>query len=115
MSEVKYKPMDVKVTPYPHVEKAEYGRTVDPVGYLNAVEQRARERQVAIETVKILRERLRTCARREGVNGHENCRKEALDYLEVINRRDIGQLQPNWRDPEKKDGWSGYTEKHHHS
>ena len=35
------------------------GRAKDPVAYLHDVEQRARERQVAYETVRILRQRVR--------------------------------------------------------
>jgi hypothetical protein len=35
------------------------GRAKDPVAYLHDVEQRARERQVAYETVRLLRQRVR--------------------------------------------------------
>jgi hypothetical protein len=35
------------------------GRASDPVAYLHDVEQRARERQVAYETVRLLRQRVR--------------------------------------------------------
>ena len=81
------------------------GRAKDPVGYLQAVEQRARERQVAYETVKILRQRVIDCYRKEGVNHYENCRKVAQDYYEIIIDKDMGQLQPDWSKPEMKDGW----------
>jgi hypothetical protein len=72
---------------------------------LHDVEQRARERQVAYETVKLLRQRVIHCYRKEGVNHYENCRKEATDYYNVIIQKDLGQLQPEWSNPEKKDGW----------
>ncbi|GKY93663.1 hypothetical protein MPSEU_000333700 [Mayamaea pseudoterrestris] len=91
--------------PYPHVERPERGRAKDPVGYLHDVEQRARERQVAYETVKILRQRVIHCYRKEGVNHYENCRKEATDYYNTIIKKDMGQVQPEWSNPEKKDGW----------
>ena len=80
------------------------------MGYLNAVEQRARERQVAIETVRILRDRVILCKRKHGVNAHEYCRREAQDYFDVIQQRSMGQLQPEWKDPAKKEGWTGFTE-----
>jgi hypothetical protein len=81
------------------------GRAKDPVGYLHDVEQRARERQVAYETVKLLRQRVIHCYRKEGVNHYENCRKEAADYYNTIIKKDMGQLQPEWSNPEMKDGW----------
>jgi hypothetical protein len=83
------------------------GRAKDPVKFLQSIEQRARERQVAYETVKILRTRVIECYRREGVNHHENCKAPVKDYYNVIIRKDLGQLQPDWADPEKKEGWHG--------
>lgn len=92
--------------PYPHSEAGvERGRVKDPVGYLQATEQRARERQVAYETVKILRQRLIECYRKEGVNHYEDCRGVAKDYYDTISKKDLGQLHPNWANPEKHDGW----------
>jgi NADH-ubiquinone oxidoreductase subunit 10 len=88
------------------IRKSPVGRAVDPVGYLQDVEQRSRERAIAIETVRLLRQRVIACYRKEGVNHYENCRKEASDYYEVITKRDLGQVQPSWANPEMKDGWS---------
>lgn len=73
--------------------------------FLQAVEQRARERQVAVETVKILRQRVIECYRYEGVNHYENCKVQVQDYCNIINKKDHGQLHPNWENPEKHDGW----------
>lgn len=81
------------------------GRAPDPVAFLHANEQRARERQVAIETVKLLRQRVIECVRKEGVNHYENCRHEASDYYNTVTKKDMGQLHPEWANPEKKDGW----------
>jgi hypothetical protein len=83
------------------------GRARDPVKFLQAVEQRARERQVAYETVKILRNRVIECYRREGVNHFENCKKQVKDFYEIIKKRDYGQLHPDWENPVKKDGYHG--------
>jgi hypothetical protein len=71
------------------------GRAKDPVAFLQSVEQRARERQVAYETVKLLRQRVIHCYRKEGVNHYEKCKKEAQDLYNVISQKDLGQLQPN--------------------
>jgi hypothetical protein len=79
----------------------------DPVKYLQAVHQRARERQVAYETIKILRTRVIECYRREGVNHYENCKDPVEAYYNVISRKDLGQLQPKWKNPELKEGWHG--------
>jgi hypothetical protein len=73
---------------------------------LHDVEQRARERQVAIETVKILRRRLVECVRKEGVNLHENCQEQAQAYYNQITKKDYGQLHPKWENPEMRDGWA---------
>jgi hypothetical protein len=75
------------------------------VGYLRANEQRARERQVAYETVKLLRQRVIECYRKEGVNHYENCREVATDFYNVVKQKDLGQVQPNWKKPEMNDGW----------
>jgi hypothetical protein len=81
------------------------GRAKDPVAYLLATEQRARERQVAYETVKLLRQRVIHCYRKEGVNHYENCRQEAQDLFDIITKKDLGQLHPKWEKPEMNDGW----------
>jgi hypothetical protein len=73
---------------------------------LQANEQRARERQVAIETVRLLRQKVIECYRKEGVNHYENCKDLNQAYYDVIIKKDIGQLHPKWENPEKFDGWS---------
>ncbi|EEC48201.1 predicted protein [Phaeodactylum tricornutum CCAP 1055/1] len=93
------------LSPYPHNEITEPGRAKDPVAYLLATEQRARERQVAYETVKLLRQRVIHCYRKEGVNHYENCRQEAQDLFDIITKKDLGQLHPKWEKPEMNDGW----------
>ena len=60
---------------------------------------------MATETVKILRERVKQCYMKEGLNHYENCRKVAQDYVDVITSPANGQLQPEWANPEMKDGW----------
>jgi hypothetical protein len=75
------------------------------VAYLHAAEQRGRERQVAYETVKLLRQQVITCYRREGVNHYEKCRDVAARYYETITKKDVGQLHPDWSKPEMHDGW----------
>jgi NADH-ubiquinone oxidoreductase subunit 10 len=81
------------------------GRARDPVKYLLAAEQRARERQVAYETVRLLREDVIECYRREGVNHYENCKDVSQKYYDIIKKKDLGQLHPNWKNPAKFDGW----------
>ncbi|GAX10905.1 hypothetical protein FisN_4Lh144 [Fistulifera solaris] len=85
-----------KLNAYQHEDRGvERGRAKDPVAFLQSVEQRARERQVAYETVKLLRQRVIHCYRKEGVNHYEKCKKEAQDLYNVISQKDLGQLQPN--------------------
>jgi len=93
---------EIKLHPYQHEERGvEYGRAKDPVKFLQSSEQRAREQQIAIEYVKILRRDVITCYRKEGVNHLENCKKEVKAYHDQINAKDMGQLHPKWKDPSK--------------
>jgi hypothetical protein len=67
---------------------------------LNALKERAREREIATQTCKILRIRLIHCVRREQINHYENCRKEASEFLAHATHPTHRQLQPEWRNPE---------------
>jgi len=97
-----------KLKPYPHEEhggKDGLGRAKDPVRYLQSIEQRARERQIAIETVRILRKDVIECYRKEGVNHYDNCKDVCERYYEIITKKDRGQVHPDWANKEKHDGW----------
>jgi hypothetical protein len=92
--------------PYPHSERgSERGRAADPVQFLLAAEQRARERQVAYETVRLLRKDVIDCYRKEGVNHYENCKEVTKKYYDVVIKRDVGQVHPDWADKDKHEGW----------
>jgi NADH-ubiquinone oxidoreductase subunit 10 len=80
------------------------GRAEDPVGYIHGAEQRARERQVAYETVRLLRQKVIHCYRLEGVNHYENCYDVAKEYYDLVSKKDLGQLQPKWATAKKSDG-----------
>ncbi|MCO5578773.1 hypothetical protein L7F22_032619 [Adiantum nelumboides] len=56
----------------------------DPVAFLEMREFVVREKWIAIERAKILRERVRQCYRREGVNHLQNCRTHVRQYLESL-------------------------------
>mmetsp|Transcript_9027 Transcript_9027/g.19137 ORF Transcript_9027/g.19137 Transcript_9027/m.19137 type:complete len:112 (-) Transcript_9027:210-545(-) len=99
----------VNLKPYPHEEhgrEGDVGRALDPVKYLQATEQRARERQIAVETVRILRKDVIECYRKEGVNHYDNCKEVCERYYRVITKKDLGQVQPNWADKNKYEGWN---------
>mmetsp|Transcript_15602 Transcript_15602/g.29433 ORF Transcript_15602/g.29433 Transcript_15602/m.29433 type:complete len:109 (-) Transcript_15602:168-494(-) len=100
------KASEVSLPPYPHSERgSERGRAQDPVGFLLSAEQRARERQVAYETVRLLRTDVIDCYRKEGVNHYENCKEVTEKYYRVVVKKDLGQVHPNWADKEKFDGF----------
>ena len=61
------------------------GRIENPVDYLNAREQRAREMQIEIESIKLLRREVITCYRKEGVNHYMNCREQVSNYMKAIS------------------------------
>ena len=82
------------------------GRALDPVKYLQSIEQRARERAVAVETAKLLRRKVIECYRKEGINHYEKCKEVNQEFYDVITKKDLGQVHPKWADPKKFDGWS---------
>ncbi len=81
------------------------GRAKNPVKYLQSVEQRARERQVAYETVRLLRRDVIECYRKEGVNHYENCKAPVEKYAKVVLKRDVGQVNPVYKDEKKNYGF----------
>jgi NADH dehydrogenase (ubiquinone) 1 beta subcomplex subunit 10 len=56
----------------------------DPMAFLEMREHIVREKWVAIERAKILRERVRQCYQNEGVNHLQNCRVAVRKYLESL-------------------------------
>ena len=53
----------------------------------------------------IVKKQVIHCYRKEGVNHYENCRDVVKDFHEVIKKKDLGQVHPNWSKPEMYDGW----------
>jgi hypothetical protein len=81
------------------------GRAKDPVKFLLATEQRARERQVAYETVRLLREDVIECYRKTGINHYTECKEINQKYFDLVTQKDMGQLHPKWKNEAKHDGW----------
>ncbi|GMH53885.1 hypothetical protein TL16_g01555 [Triparma laevis f. inornata] len=88
-------PSGMKAYPVVSGVGAGRGRAADTVGFHNAGEQRSREMQVEIETIKLLRQDVVSCYRREGVNHYANCRKEVDKYVTAISDPDL--LNPKQR------------------
>eukprot|EP00520_Triparma_pacifica_P003290 CAMPEP_0118639532 /NCGR_PEP_ID=MMETSP0785-20121206/4272_1 /TAXON_ID=91992 /ORGANISM="Bolidomonas pacifica, Strain CCMP 1866" /LENGTH=109 /DNA_ID=CAMNT_0006530863 /DNA_START=18 /DNA_END=344 /DNA_ORIENTATION=+ len=85
---------------FPHAPFVPMGsRAGDAVANIRAGEERSREMQVEIETVKLLRQDVISCYRREGVNHYANCRKEVDKYVECIS--DPNLLNPRQRMKDK--------------
>mmetsp|Transcript_7703 Transcript_7703/g.7275 ORF Transcript_7703/g.7275 Transcript_7703/m.7275 type:complete len:109 (-) Transcript_7703:250-576(-) len=100
------KTTQVQLPAYKHSERgSERGRAQDPVQYILAAEQRARERQIAYETVRLLRQDVIECYRKEGVNHYDNCVAVNKRYYDVVVKNDVGQVQPPWANPAKNVGF----------
>lgn len=82
---------DVTLQSYPHVDKDDRS---DPVAWANAREQVMREQMIAKERVKLLRQQVIACYRKEGVNHYVNCKHLTTKYLAIINDRTYGMLKP---------------------
>eukprot|EP00252_Welwitschia_mirabilis_P013592 TRINITY_DN298_c0_g1_i1.p2 TRINITY_DN298_c0_g1~~TRINITY_DN298_c0_g1_i1.p2 ORF type:complete len:103 (-),score=14.89 TRINITY_DN298_c0_g1_i1:127-435(-) len=63
----------------------------DPVAYFEYREYLVREKFIQIETAKILREKVKWCYRKEGVNHLQKCRDVVNQYLEAIRHTDMGK------------------------
>ena len=80
----------VMLKAYPHFQKqtAATGKLVhtadDHIASLHAGEQRAREMQVQIESIKLLRQDVIACYRKEGVNHYKNCRGVVEKFTTAI-------------------------------
>jgi len=80
---------DIELKPYEDEKPPSLNeRATDPVKYLKAKEQRARERAITIETVRLLRQDVIHCFRKEGVNHFENCREVSSTYFKYISELD---------------------------
>ena len=62
----------------------------DPVKFIEAREQRVRERAVNVAEARLIREELKQCYYREGVNHYQNCRELVQTYLAKIQAHDFG-------------------------
>lgn len=82
---------DVNLKPYPHVPKDDRS---DPVAWANSREQFMREHLIAKERVKLLRQQVIACYRKEGVNHYVNCKHLTTKYLEMIQDKTFGRLKP---------------------
>lgn len=57
----------------------------DPVAFKAARDRWNLERLIELEIVKIYRDRVTECHRREEVNARPNCRKVVSDYMKAFN------------------------------
>ena len=62
----------------------------DRVKFLLAVEEKSKETLVNISTADILREKVRQCYRKEGVNHYENCKEYTEAYLKFLDTHGYG-------------------------
>ena len=73
--------------------KAEVDRN-DPAALIEARHQEARDKWVAIMGTRLLREQLRECYLREGVNHLKNCRELAEEYVRRV--KDQSDAYQTW-------------------
>ncbi|RDD38869.1 NADH dehydrogenase [ubiquinone] 1 beta subcomplex subunit 10 [Trichoplax sp. H2] len=66
----------------------------DPVAWYRARNQYVRDRWIDREEIRVLRERVSECTRRQGVNAKKNCRQEMVDYMEALTAYKEKQFSP---------------------
>ena len=64
----------------------------DPVAFVRQREHETREAMIDIEKAKLIRERLRECYRREGVNHFENCKELVEKYTEAFHGKSLARI-----------------------
>ena len=64
----------------------------DPVAFVRQREHETREAMIDIEKAKLIRERLRECYRREGVNHFENCKELVEKYAEAFHGKSLARI-----------------------
>lgn len=69
---------------YPRVPSLDEVDRSDVVALTRAREQWVRDRAIELERVKILRQRVSDCNRKEGVNHMQSCRKEVKEYMTAL-------------------------------
>ena len=79
--------------PRPHVGIAEYNARNEAV---------VREYQIAIEGMRLVRERLADCVRHEGVNQFVNCKELREQYWALCNDRYRGMVFPEGSEPKNR-------------
>lgn len=66
----------------------------NPVDYVVHQENMAREYQIAVENMGIVRERLSECLRTEGINQFTNCKELREQYFALCKDRFRGMVLP---------------------
>ena len=61
---------------------------------------------MAVETVRLLRQDVIACYRKEGVNHYENCKEPVERYVRLVLKRDVGQVNPTYKDDGKNYGFN---------
>lgn len=82
---------DVNLRPYPHVSKDDRS---NPGAWVNSREQVMREQLIAKERVKLLKQQVIACYRKEGVDHYTKCKHLTTKYLSTIQDRTYGMLKP---------------------
>ncbi|KAI9330093.1 NADH dehydrogenase 1 beta subcomplex subunit 10-B [Obelidium mucronatum] len=82
----------VKISPLPVIDK-----DLDKMDHMSFVKARSdfyKEQLVRTEEVNFLREKMKWCYRREGVNHLQNCRHLTMQYLELVRAAKLGWVEP---------------------
>ncbi|KAJ3024655.1 UNVERIFIED_CONTAM: hypothetical protein HDU68_007914 [Siphonaria sp. JEL0065] len=85
-------PEPIKISPFPVIDK-----DLDKMDHLSFVKVRAdyfKEQLVRTEEINFVREKMKWCYRREGVNHLQNCRHLTMQYLELIRASKLEWIQP---------------------
>ncbi|KAJ3056999.1 hypothetical protein BCR33DRAFT_700119 [Rhizoclosmatium globosum] len=85
-------PDPIKISPLPVIDQ-----DLDKMDHMAFIKTRSnfvKEQLVRTEEINYVREKMKWCYRREGVNHLQNCRHLTMQYLELVRAAKLEWIQP---------------------
>ncbi|CAM9285489.1 unnamed protein product [Chrysoparadoxa australica] len=87
---------DIRLQPYEHIDPSDKS---DLIKWSQSREQGIREEMIAAERLRILRNKMAWCYKKEGVNHYVKCRHLTKRYWEMLDSGNFGAPLPGKATP----------------
>ncbi|KAJ3401558.1 hypothetical protein HDU80_005919 [Chytriomyces hyalinus] len=85
-------PEPIKISPFPVVDPSL--DKSDHISFIKARSAYVKEQLVRTEEINYVREKMKWCYRREGVNHLQNCRHLTMQYMELARAAKLEWIKP---------------------